>query len=282
MKKEKKEQNNKKSHTLIIYFILIISILFLYSRYIEPFHLIVNEYKIESKNVPKSFDGIKIVHFSDVHYGTTVDNKYLNKIVDLINKQKPDIVVFTGDFFDKRKNISEKEISNINNTLSKINSNLGNYAVNGNHDIKYLKKFEEVMNNNFTVLNNEEKLIYYKDSIPISIAGFTDARETETNYEILNNNSNYRIVLIHEPDEYSKIKDYNFNVIMSGHSHGGQVRIPLIGKVYTPDGSKKYYDNYYKFNDKEMFISYGIGTSLFDIRFNCTPSINLYRLYAQN
>lgn len=281
MKKEKKKINNKK-HTFIIYFILIVSILFLYSLYIEPYNLIVNEYKIENKNIPKSFDGIKIVHFSDVHYGTTVNNKYLNKIVDLINKQKPDIVVFTGDFFDKRKNISEKEISNINNTLSKINSNLGNYAVNGNHDIKYIEKFEKVMNNNFIVLNNEEKLLYYKDSIPISIVGFTDARETETNYEILNNNINYyRIILIHEPDEYNKIKDYNFNVIMSGHSHGGQVRVPLIGKVYTPDGSKKYYDNYYKFNDKEMFISYGIGTSLFDIRFNCTPSINLYRLYAQ-
>lgn len=281
MKKEKKKINNKK-HTFIIYFILIVSILFLYSIYIEPYNLIVNEYKIENKNIPKSFDGIKIVHFSDVHYGTTVNNKYLNKIVDLINKQKPDIVVFTGDFFDKRKNISEKEISNINNTLSKINSNLGNYAVNGNHDIKYIEKFEKVMNNNFIVLNNEEKLLYYKDSIPISIVGFTDARETETNYEILNNNINYyRIILIHEPDEYNKIKDYNFNVIMSGHSHGGQVRVPLIGKVYTPDGSKKYYDNYYKFNDKEMFISYGIGTSLFDIRFNCTPSINLYRLYAQ-
>lgn len=281
MKKEKKKINNKK-HTFIIYFILIVSILFLYSLYIEPYNLIVNEYKIENKNIPKSFDGIKIVHFSDVHYGTTVNNKYLNKIVDLINKQKPDIVVFTGDFFDERKNISEKEISNINNTLSKINSNLGNYAVNGNHDIKYIEKFEKVMNNNFIVLNNEEKLLYYKDSIPISIVGFTDARETETNYEILDNNINYyRIILIHEPDEYNKIKDYNFNVIMSGHSHGGQVRVPLIGKVYTPDGSKKYYDNYYKFNDKEMFISYGIGTSLFDIRFNCTPSINLYRLYAQ-
>ena len=281
MKKEKKKINNKK-HTFIRYFILIVSILFLYSIYIEPYNLIVNEYKIENKNIPKSYDGIKIVHFSDVHYGTTVNNKYLNKIVDLINKQKPDIVVFTGDFFDERKNISEKEISNINNTLSKINSNLGNYAVNGNHDIKYIEKFEKVMNNNFIVLNNEEKLLYYKDSIPISIVGFTDARETETNYEILDNNINYyRIVLIHEPDEYNKIKDHNFNVIMSGHSHGGQVRVPLIGKVYTPDGSKKYYDNYYKFNDKEMFISYGIGTSLFDIRFNCTPSINLYRLYAQ-
>ena len=80
---------------------------------------------------------------------------------------------------------------------------------------------------------------------------------------------------------FDKIKDYNFNIMLSGHSHNGQVRLPLIGKIYTPHGSKKYYDEYYKINNKELFISNGIGTSTIDIRFMSTPSINLYRLYAQ-
>ena len=70
--------------------------------------------------------------------------------------------------------------------------------------------------------------------------------------------------------------------MLSGHSHGGQVRIPLIGKIYTPVGAKTYYDDYYKLDNKEIFVSNGIGTSTLNIRFNSVPSINLYRLYAQN
>ena len=92
----------------------------------------------------------------------------------------------------------------------------------------------------------------------------------------------YRFILCHEPDEYKKISNYSFNVIFSGHSHGGQVRLPFIGKIYTPIGAKTYYDDYYKLDNKEIFISNGIGTTRIDIRFNSAPSINLYRLYAQN
>ena len=69
--------------------------------------------------------------------------------------------------------------------------------------------------------------------------------------------------------------------MLSGHSHNGQVRIPLIGKIYTPKGSKKYYEDYYNMNNKELFVSNGIGTSLLNMRFMSQPSINLYRIYAQ-
>ncbi|MBQ3020632.1 MAG: metallophosphoesterase [Bacilli bacterium] len=277
MKKEIKKKKN-----VLIYLLLIISLLGIYSIYIEPYILEIKEYKIENNLIPKSFDSVKIVHFSDIHYGTTVDLEYLNKIVELINKQNPDIVVFTGDFIDKDTKLSEKEIANIRESLNKINSKIGNYAVNGNHDIKHLTKFEKIMDGIFTVLNNEEHLIYHNDTTPISLIGLSDALETEVNYEILKKEDNYyRIILAHEPDEFNKIKDNNFNILLSGHSHNGQVRLPFIGAIYTPVGSKTYFDEYYKINNKEIFISNGIGTSGINIRFLSKPSINLYRLYAQ-
>lgn len=284
MKKEdKKNIKEKKKSNILIYFILAISLLFLYSKYIEPNILRVNEYKIENEYLPKSFDGIKIVHFSDIHLGSTVDIKYLNKIVNMINKQNPDIVIFTGDMLDKRRILNDKEIESVKNTLSKIKSNLGNYAVSGNHDIKQLETYKKIMDSNFTILDNEEKLIYYKENNPISLVGLSDSSESKINYEVLEKENNYyRFILCHEPDEYKKISNYSFNVMLSGHSHGGQVRIPLIGKIYTPIGAKTYYDDYYKLDNKEIFISNGIGTSTLNIRFNSIPSINLYRLYAQN
>ena len=141
--------------------------------------------------------------------------------------------------------------------------------------------FKNIFSENFTILENEEKLIYYKENTPISLVGFTDALETKVNYEILEKENTYfRFILAHEPDEYNKIKDYDFDIMLSGHSHNGQVRVPFIGTIYTPIGSKTYYDNYYKLDNKEIFISNGIGTSGLDFRFGSTPSINIYRLYA--
>ena len=114
MKKNNKNKTNKKN-TILVYFILIIGLLLIYSRYIEPYHLIVKEYKIENNTMPDSFDGLKIVHFSDVHYGTVVDKNYLTKIVNLINKQNPDIVFFTGDLIDKSKKLNDKETEEVRN-----------------------------------------------------------------------------------------------------------------------------------------------------------------------
>ena len=277
-----KRKKEKKKRNIIVYIILIISLLLIYSHYIEPYNLIIKEYKIENKQIPKSFDGIKIVHFSDIHYGTIVNNDYLEKIVKLINKQKPDIVVFTGDFLDERTKLSKKEIGHIKKILSKIDTKLGNYAINGNHDIKDIKIFNEILKDNFKVLDNEEKIIYYDSEIPISIVGLSDSRKTKQDISILEKNSNnFKIVLTHEPDDFDYIKKYNFNVMFSGHSHNGQIRLPFIGAIYTPKGANTYYDEYYKIDNKEIFISNGIGTSLIDLRFNSKPSINLYRLYAQ-
>ena len=274
-----KNRKNKKGNSILIYFLLIIGLLAIYAHYVEPYNLIIKEYKIENKNIPTSFDGIKIVHISDIHYGSTVDIEYLNKIVTMINKQNPDIVFLTGDLLDKRVKLTNKEIDNIKDVLSKINSTLGNYAVIGNHDIKNKKEFNKIIDTSFYLLNNEEKLLYYKENTPISIVGLNNYK---SNYDILKNEIEYfRIVLTHEPDVFNKIKKYQYNILLAGHSHNGQIRIPLIGPIYTPKGAKSYYDEYYNISDKEIFVSNGIGTSIINFRFNSKPSINLYRLYAQ-
>jgi len=272
----------KKKNNLLIYFILFIALIFIYAYYIEPFNLNIKEYKIDNKDIPDSFDSLKIIHFSDLHYGSSVNLDYVKKVVKLINTQEPDIVMFTGDLLDKRADINKKNRENLKNELNKIESTLGNFAVSGNHDYEFIKYFESILSDNFTILNNEEKLIYYKENTPISITGFKDSSEGKPNYELLKSENNYfRFVLIHEPDEFDKIKDYNFNIMFSGHSHNGQIRIPLLGKIYTPKGAKKYYEEYYNMNNKELFISNGIGTSGINIRFMSEPTINLYRIYAQ-
>ena len=115
----------------IIICILLLALLFVYVKEIGTKHLDINEYKIETKIIPDSFNGLKIVHFSDIHYGTTVNEKELNKIVNEINELKPDIVFFTGDLFDKDIKLNEESINKIIECLSKIDPTLYKYTVYG-------------------------------------------------------------------------------------------------------------------------------------------------------
>ena len=109
--KETSSNSNLKKIILIIIILLVLS--FFYVKEIGNKHLMVNEYKVESKEIPDSFDGLKIVHFSDIHYGTTVNEKELKNIVSKINELKPDIVFFTGDFFDKDVSLNDDDLKNI-------------------------------------------------------------------------------------------------------------------------------------------------------------------------
>ena len=262
--------------------ILLIGVLIiLYSHFIGTKGLVIREYKVSNKKIPDSFDGTKIVHFSDLHYGSTIKIKEVKNLVDQINSLKPDIVVFTGDLIEESYNISNDEIKELTNELNRIESNLGKYFINGNHDVQ--DAYSKIISNiNFKDLNNKNEIIYYNDNIPIRIVGLDDYLKHTINIDEAFNYEDddyYTILIVHEPDVIDKLKDKNIDLILAGHSHNGQIRLPFIGSIYTPEGAKKYYDEKYELNNTTMFISGGIGTSSVTFRLLCKPSFNFYRLY---
>ena len=264
----------------IIFGILIfILLLFICLRFIGTKGLIIKEYKVVNKNIDTSFYGFKIVHFSDLHYGMSVDEKVLSNLVDKINKTKPDIVVFTGDLIDKKKNYTESDTKLLTKYLSKIKSSYGNYYVNGDDD-ENINSFDSIMvNSNFKSLNNNYEVITSEKNKKILISGIS----TNANIKIFNDifkddDYSYKIIMMHYPDNYDLISKYNFDLVLSGHSHNGQVRLPYIGALVKMNNSKKYYDPYYKINDTDMYISGGIGNSKVNLRLFNTPSFNLYRV----
>ena len=95
-----------------------------------------------------------------------------------------------------------------------------------------------------------------------------------------NENISYKIILTHEPDITDEIikKDNSVNLVLAGHSHNGQIRLPLIGALTTPNEAKKYYDNYYKIGNTHLYVSSGIGVSKVNFRLFNRPSINFYRI----
>lgn len=264
---------------IIFSIILIIIILLFYMRFISTAGIVVREYKIENKKL-SSFYGMKIVHFTDLHYGMTVDEDKLSYLVDKINKTKPDIVLFTGDLVDRHTSVTNEISSIITKYLSSINTTYGKYYVKGNHD-KVNKSYDTIMtNSNFKCLDESYEVIYSEDGKSLFLSGVAVDRYLNSDIvENINlNNYDYKIFMIHYPDEIDRILKYNFDLIVAGHSHNGQVRIPVVGKIITPNNAKKYYDPYYKIDNTHLYISGGIGNSTINLRFFNKPSFNLYRL----
>lgn len=248
----------------------------------------VHEHKIESEYITEEYNGLKIVHISDIHYGTTIKKKHLDKIIKEINSLKPDLVFFLGDLIDYKLN--SKQHKEIVESFSKLEARLGKYAVSGNHDYYYKKWNELIDEMGFYNLNDTYVEVYDNSNNSIFLAGISDnlhstkkiEDKSEAIFEYLNNtepkNNIYNILLIHEPDYIEKIDYKKFNLVLSGHSHNGQVRLPLIGSIYTPEGSKKYFEEYYKIGNTDMYISNGLGTTLVPIRLFNDPSFNFYRM----
>ena len=268
--------------------VLIISGLLLYSRFIATSGLNVKEYKVINDKIIDEYHGLKIVHLSDIHFGSTITENDLDHLVNKVNELNPDIVVITGDIIDERISYDKNILIDY---LKKIQSKLGKFAISGNHDLP-LDDFNSIVEESgFTNLDNTYKLIYANSSKPIIISGissnYSDSSNIDTKTAKFDNyianltddiKPIYSILLIHEPDFIDSLNIDNYDLILAGHSHGGQVKLPLIKKLYTPYGAKKYYDEYYKVNQTDLYISSGLGTSKLKFRLFNRPSINFYRI----
>ena len=273
----KKESGKMK--IIIITLIILVIACFIYIRFIATNGFIVKEFGITSENLPANFNGFKIAHLSDIHYAT-VGKEKLDEIVEEVNKMKPDIVVFTGDLYDEFSNLTEDMKNKIVDSLSRIDAPLGKYAVSGNHDYSFDGFKELVERCGFIYLENESKLINYNGDEPIEIVGYPSINSGKQDYNHLVSNY-FKIGLIHEGDALDNILDKKFDLVLAGHSHGGQVRFPFLGNVYKVEGGKKYFDEHYSINNTELYISYGLGESQYKIRSLNKPSFNFYRLYSK-
>ena len=253
--------------------IIILFLLFLYARYINTSGLVVKETAIIDEAMNEAYNGLKIVHFSDIHYGRTTDQDDMEKLVQSINELNPDILIFTGDLFDS-DNISDEDIKLMSDYLSELQARLFKFAVIGDYDQQYIDTYHLIMNDSgFTILDNTSKLVYDNALEPINFVGLTSTSDIKSLYD-----TNYfTITFVHKPDSISDIQ--GSNLVLAGHSLGGQIKIPFIGGIIKKDGARTYLNDYYKVDGMQLYISNGIGTENFSFRLFNKPSITLYRLY---
>ncbi len=271
----------------IIIIAVLSTLFFTYTTYISTAKINVREYRITNTKIPESFNGMKIIHFSDLHYGSTMFDENMKDIKKIIKNRKPDMIVFTGDLIDKNYKITEKQKEKLANTLKSLDTTLGKYAILGDEDK------EEVITifnqSDFTILKNESELIYNEKNEPILLIGLESSLSGNQNIENgfnyfkqeTHNNDIYTITLVHEPDTVvDMMGTYKSDLILAGHSHNGNIRVPIINlPLERKQGAKKYINEYYKIENTDLYISSGLGTNnKTGIRLFCRPSINFYRI----
>jgi predicted MPP superfamily phosphohydrolase len=253
-----------------IWAILLVFALVIYGVFIEPNRLDVTKYTIQDKELA----GIKIVFASDFHVKPH-QQKRLKNIVAVINAQNPDIVLSAGDFVSGHLPQTTMPIEDIANGLGKIDAKYGFYTTLGNHDQWYgvedvISTFEK---NNIRVLHNKNIKINIRNK-DVYIAGIQyKPYDRSIIWDSLEGTKQPVIMLTHSPDEFPDIPK-TVNLTLAGHTHGGQVRIPLFGPIFT---CSIYHDKYAQGlineNGKKLITTRGIGVSILPIRFNCPPEI---------
>lgn len=273
----------------ILYFIIgslvLIFTLLIYSRFIGTTYLNIKEIVVNT-NIEKSFDGLKIVHFTDLHYKKIITEDRVKELIKEINKTNPDIILFTGDLLDNLYEMTNTDINFLIKELSKLDSKYGKYAILGDNDYKQKEIVTNIyIQSDFKLLNNNYTTIYNDKNDKIILTGMGSSLEDDFKLENISITAPniYIITLIHEPDMIDDVinKYSNVSLILGGHSINGSINIPFIKEALLPDGALKYYKPYYKINNTNIYISNGIGVNNLNFRLFNTPSFNLYRLKTE-
>lgn len=285
IKDEEKEHQIKiiKRIVLIIIIILVASFsFFLYVTKVGTVKMLVKEDRVESSKITTSFHGYKIVTFSDLHDSSI---EMVKETVNLINRSKPDLLLFTGDLLNG-ESIDSKKREKLIKELKKLSSSSLKYAVLGENDTEQASLILKDVG--FTILNNSYDLIYQKDDAILLMGLNSDKENLDTllaYYSSEGKNDNiYSILMTHKPDSLDDVlaRYNNIDLAFAGHSHLGEVRLPLLGSLLTREGAKKYKDDYYEINNTKFYITSGVGVNVYDFRFCDRPAINLIRLNQIN
>ncbi|PKR81593.1 phosphoesterase [Brumimicrobium salinarum] len=253
----------------------------------------VKQLKLDMKRLPKSFDGLKVVQFSDFHAGSFDDVKAVEEGLSLINEQKPDVIMFTGDLVNNRAAEMEPYLD----ALTQLTAKYGKFAILGNHDYGDYIKFDSLQarqenqealanifkQTGFTLLKNEAVQIKDNgerfDIIGVENWGqgpfpkYGDIDKATQNVS----KDTFNIVLSHDPDHWENVlrqHPLHFDLTLSGHTHGSQVGVDIPGYRWSPVQYRyKRWLGHYTENNQHLFVSKGFGFLGFPGRIGMSPEI---------
>lgn len=249
----------------------------------------LNSHTLKSTDLPDEFDGFRIAHISDLHNTQIGDNN--KKLLEMIEKSRPDMIALTGDLIDARNTDVRVALDFAENALKIAPC----YFVPGNHEARvaeYDKLKKGLLDLGVVVLEDAaveierdgEKITVIGANDPSSGTDYMYSTEERTMQSFLKDykdkDSDFTLLLSHRPELFNVYAKNNIDLVLAGHAHGGQVRLPFLGGIFAPDqGFLPDYDaDKYSKGDTTMIVSRGIGNSAFPVRFNNRPEVVLIEL----
>jgi hypothetical protein len=239
----------------------------------------VNRSTIELPFLPLAFKGIRIVFISDIHHGPWVTPFYVQQVVDMANQLKPDLICLGGDYV----HMSVKYVEPCIAILGELQAPYGVFAVLGNHDHRNgaRKTHQALEEAGIRVLTNTGIWLETENE-RLRLCGVDDLWEGNQNLNSALEDATREdavLLLSHNPDFAEKFDDDRVGLMLSGHTHGGQVVLPFVGAPFVPSKYKnKYLSGLVQTKSTQVFISKGVGTIAPPIRFCCRPEIDLITL----
>lgn len=253
----------------------------LYAREVEPRRLEVVRLELTLPRLAAEFDGYRVVQIGDLHLDDWSKPARLGRISDLVNAERPDLIVVTGDFasYSAKRLDTEKLVG----ALGRLSAPDGALAILGNHD--YLTDVDLIRHcireSGLTELLNEAVTLGRGGS-ELHVAGIDDVMEGRSRLDLVLRElpeGGAAVLLAHEPD-FADVAAATgrFDLQLSGHSHGGQVRVPLLGKAVLPPFSQRYTRGLHEVGGMLLYTSRGFGTVHARLRFGCRPEITVLTL----
>ncbi len=249
----------------------------------------ITRYEVAFEVLPESFAGFRIAQVSDFH--NAGNDRSAERLSEKIKKENPDIIVLTGDLVDSNRTDVDVAI----NLVEKLVDIAPCYYVTGNHEAwlepgKYEELESRMLACGVTVLRDEEVLLS-RGGQQISLVGVDDpdlaiqtsrlvVASAPTLINQLSTEKSFAILLSHRPEYYEKYLESDVNLVLSGHAHGGQFRLPFVGGLVAPgQGMFPEYDSgVYREDDFAMVVSRGVGNSIIPVRFNNRPEVVVVEL----
>lgn len=236
--------------------------------------------ELRLKGLGRKLDGFKIVHLTDLHRGPLVPESFIEYVVERANDLQPDLTVLTGDYVSR----SSYHMSSCAQCLSKLSAPFGVVAVLGNHDYwtdakevtRRLKEMAQIR-----VLRNQAIYIFVEDAA-LSIAGLDDPVTAHDDIEqtLAGTPSDVPTVLLaHTPDIIEKAAENHVELVLAGHTHGGQIAVPGFGPVIANSRyGRRYASGLKRLGGTAIYTNRGVGMAVLPIRINCPPEVALITL----
>lgn len=236
----------------------------------------IENIKIKLKRLPKELDGFRLVHLSDIHHSPFTSLEHISRVVEVSNRLKPDMFVLTGDYVSHES----EYIAPVAEVLAQLKAEYGIYACLGNHDhwtdvelVTHLFRGEGInllINEGFRFETRGAR--FWLAGVDDLMVGKTDVRAALDGSE----ENEFKLLLAHNPQIVRRAARYNVDLMLSGHTHGGQVKLRDEEKRILP--RRRLSSGLHRRQNTQVYITRGIGTVVVPIRYQCPPEISLIEL----